>query len=141
MGRGHDQGPGAASCIPHCGSEYLFSYFGNYPFTGGPLDNPEAVFLNGPTKFWGRYGNDMVSENWMAFVDDKQWGMGVYTPTSNNFLAGMAGTPGGGALSGSTSYIAPIKTVEMYKNTVYEYDYWLVIGTLNQIRSEIYNLK
>ncbi len=120
---------------------YLYSYFGNTPFTGGQLDNPEVVFLNGPTKFWGRYGNDMVSENWMAFVDDKQWGMGVYTPISNNFLAGMAGTPGGGALSGSTSYIAPIKTVEMYKNTVYEYDYWLVIGTLNQIRSEIYNLR
>jgi hypothetical protein len=119
----------------------LYSYFGNYPFTGGQLDNPEVVFLNGPTKFWGRYVNDMVSENWMAFVDDKQWGMGVYTPISNNFLAGMAGTPGGGALSGSTSYIAPIKTVEMNKNTVYEYDYWLVIGTLNQIRSEIYQLK
>lgn len=119
----------------------LYSYFGISPFTGGPLDNPEVVFLNGPTKFWGRYGNDMVSENWMAFVDDKQWGMGVYTPISNNFLAGMAGVPGGGALSGSTSYIAPIKTVQMFKNTVYEYDYWLVIGTLNQIRSEIYNLK
>jgi len=29
----------------------------------------------------------------------------------------------------------------MFKNTVYEYDYWLGIGTLNQIRSEIYNLK
>ncbi len=119
----------------------LYSYFGNSPFTGGPLDNPEVVFLNGPTKFWGRYINDMVSENWMAFVDDKQWGMGVYTPISNNFLAGMAGTPGGGALSGSTSYIAPIKKVEMNKNTVFEYDSWLVIGTLNQIRSEIYKLK
>ncbi|MCP4313837.1 MAG: T9SS type A sorting domain-containing protein [Bacteroidetes bacterium] len=119
----------------------LYSYFGNYPFTGGPLNNPEVVFLNGPTKFWGRYGNNMVSENWMAFVDDTQWGMGVYTPISNNFLAGMAGTPGGGALSGSTSYIAPVKRVEMNKNTVYEYDYWLVIGTLNQIRSEIYSLK
>lgn len=119
----------------------LYSYFGNSPFTGSPLDNPEVVFLNGPTKFWGRYLNDMVSENWMAFVDDEQWGMGVYTPISNNFLAGMAGTPGGGAHSGSTSYIAPIKTVQMFKNTVYEYDYWLVIGTLNQIRSEIYNLK
>ncbi len=119
----------------------LYSYFGNSPFTGGQLDNPEVVFLNGPTKFWGRYGNEMVTESWMAFVDDEQWGMGVYTPICNNFLAGMAGVPGGESLSGSTSYIAPVKTVQMFKNTVYEYDYWLVIGTLNQIRSEIYSLK
>ena len=119
----------------------LYSYFGNSPFTGGPLDNPEVVYLNGPTKFWGRYGNDMVTENWMAFVDNSLWGMGVYTPISNNFLAVMSGFPSGEALSGSTSYIAPVKQVQMYKNTVYEYDYWLVIGTLNQIRSEIYNLK
>ncbi len=117
----------------------LYSYFGSLPFSGGPLDNPEVEYLqNG---FWGRYHHNMVTENWMAFVDDNHWGMGVYTPICDNFLAGMSGQPGGEALNGSTSYIAPVKTVQMYKSTVYEYDYWLVIGTLNQIRTEIYNLK
>ncbi len=117
----------------------LFSYFGNSPFTGAPLDNPVVVHLE--DGFWGRYQNDMVTENWMAFVDDNHWGMGVYTPISNNFLAGMAGQPGFEASDGSTSYIAPVKTETLNKNSVYEYDYWLVIGTLDQIRSEIYNLK
>jgi hypothetical protein len=119
----------------------LYSYFGNYPFTGGPLDNPEVVFLNGPTKFWGRYGDDMVSENWMAFVDDRMWGMGVYSPSCNNFLAGMAGSPGGETLDASTSYIAPVKKEKLFRNSVYEYTYYLVIGSLDEIRSEIYMLK
>lgn len=117
----------------------LYSYFGTWPFTGGALANPKVIHL--ASGFWGRYENDMVTENWMAFVDDNQWGMGVYTPVCTNFLAGMAGSPGYEATDGSTSYIAPVKRVALYKNSIFEYDYYLVIGHLNQIRSEIYALK
>ncbi|MBE0652533.1 MAG: Ig-like domain-containing protein [Bacteroidales bacterium] len=117
----------------------LYSYFGQLPFTGAPLSNPAVVNLS--SGFWGRYENDMVTENWMAFVDNTQWGIGVYTPICNNFLAGMAGAPGYEATDGSTSYIAPVKSAVLNKNSVFEYDYYLVIGTLDQIRSEIYALK
>ena len=117
----------------------LYSYFGKYPFTGAPLDNPKVVNLS--SGFWGRYEGDMVSENWMAFVDANKWGMGVYTPICTNFLAGMAGSPGFEAKDGSTSYIAPVKSEVLNKNSVFEFDYYLVIGNLNQIRSEIYALK
>jgi hypothetical protein len=117
----------------------LYAYLGDSPFTGAPLDNPEVKNLR--DGFWGRYNEDRVSENWMAFVDDDLWGMAVYSPTCTNFLAGMAGDPGFEAMDASTSYIAPVKKARLDKNSVYEYDYYLVIGDLDLIRSEIYSLK
>ncbi len=116
----------------------LFSYFGNVPFTNAALSNPVTEHLeNG---FWGRYLNNIVTENWMAYVDDNKWGIGVYNPICTNFLAGMAGQPGGEATSGSTSYIAPVKKEILNKNSVYEYEYYLIVGTLDEIRSKIYRI-
>ncbi|MBI4931536.1 MAG: T9SS type A sorting domain-containing protein [Bacteroidetes bacterium] len=114
----------------------LYSYFGTAPFTNAPLDNPPVVNLS--SGFWGVYMNDTVTENWMAFVNDTLWGMGVYKPLNPNFLAGMAGSPGYEATDGSTSYIAPVKLEALMKNSVYEYTYYLVIGTLGEIRTKIY---
>jgi hypothetical protein len=116
----------------------LYSYFGDAPFTGEPMDNPNVKYLQ--DGFWGRYKNDMVTENWMAFVDDNNWGIAVYTPICTNFLAGMAGDPGYESNDASTSYIATIKNAVLDKNAVYEYDYFLIIGTLDEIRSAIYSL-
>jgi hypothetical protein len=116
----------------------LYSYFGTSPFTGDPLDNPEVEHLE--DGFWGRYQDEMVTEHWMAFVDDENWGIGVYTPIASNFLAGMAGAPGFESTDGPTSYIAPIKTVALKKKDIFEYDYYLIIGDLNEIRSKIYEL-
>jgi hypothetical protein len=114
----------------------LYSYFGKNPFTNDAVSNPDVVFLS--SGFWGRYLE--VTENWMAFVDDNNWGMGVYNSKCTEFLAGMAGKPGGETKEGSTSYIAPIKKEVLNKNSVYEYDYYIIIGTLNEIRKKIYKL-
>ncbi len=116
----------------------LYSYFGNLPFTNAALTNPVTVNLS--SGFWGRYINDMVTENWMAYVDDNQWGLGVYNPICTNFLAGMSGQPGGEATNGATSYIAPVKKEILNKNSVYEYEYYLIVGTLDEIRSKIYQI-
>jgi hypothetical protein len=82
-----------------------------------------------------------VTEKWMAFVDDTQWGIGVYSPSATKFLAGMSGSMGGEAASASTSYIAPIRQERLMKNSVLEYEYYLIIGNLSEIRSKIYQLK
>ncbi|MCK0148092.1 hypothetical protein MWU78_20770 [Arenibacter sp. F26102] len=116
----------------------LYAYFGDEPFTNAPMSNPEVEHLE--DGFWGRYDKDKVTEHWMAFVDDAKWGMGVYTPIASNFLAGMAGDPGYESMDSHTSYIAPIKTAALSKTAVYEYDYYLVVGDLDEIRSEIYKL-
>ncbi|SOE23193.1 hypothetical protein SAMN06298216_3587 [Spirosomataceae bacterium TFI 002] len=116
----------------------LYGYFGNAPFTNDKLTNP--IVENLVDGFWGRYEDDKVSEHWMAFVDDNKWGIGVYTPISSNFLAGMAGAPGYESTDSQTSYIAPLKSVKLKKIDVFEYNYWLVIGSLDEIRTEVYKI-
>jgi hypothetical protein len=115
----------------------LYSYFGSSPWTNAPMDNPAVVFLS--SGFWGRYNT--VTEKWMAFVDDNQWGIGVYSPAATKFLAGMSGSAGGEATSASTSYISPVRQERLMKNSVMEYEYFLVVGTLSEIRTKIYQIK
>ncbi len=114
----------------------LYTYVGKFPFTNDTLVRPEVINLS--SGFWGRYEN--VSEHWMAFVDDSQWGMAVYNPLCTSFLAGMAGQPGGDALDSSTSYIAPVKKEILYKKCVYEYAYFIIVGSLEEIRNTVYKL-
>jgi hypothetical protein len=114
----------------------LFYYRGGKPFSNDTLSNPEVVNLS--SGFWGIYPD--VTEHWMAFVDDDNFGMGVYNPECVYFLAGMSGGPGGDAGSSSTSYIAPVKKAALKKNSVYGYTYYIIIGTLDEIRSRVYEI-
>jgi len=114
----------------------LFTYQGNTPFENAPVQQLEVVNLK--SGFWGRYKE--VSENWMAFVDEKNWGMAVYNPQCTSFLAGLAGVTDKEAMDGSTSYIAPVKRETLYKNCVYEYEYFILVGTLDEMRAKIYEL-
>ncbi|MDP4251443.1 MAG: hypothetical protein Q8918_15175 [Bacteroidota bacterium] len=114
----------------------LYAYLGDKPFSIDTLSNPVVVNLSGG--FWGRYSN--VSEHWMAFLDDQNWGIGVYNPRCMEFLAGRSGVPDKEASDGSTSYIAPVKKEMLLKNTVYEYEYDLIVGNLEEIRRGIYAL-
>lgn len=116
--------------------ENLFTYSGTRPFTNDTLTKPEVINLS--SGFWGRYKN--ISEHWMAFVDESNWGMGIYNPKCNNFLAGMSGSPGKESRDGSTSYIAPVKKEILYKNCTYEYEYYVIVGTLDEIRNKVYKL-
>lgn len=84
--------------------KYLYSYIGETPFTNTALTNLAVISLS--SGFWGVCGN--VSEHWMAFVDEKLWGLGVYNSKRTNFLAGRSGEPGKEAQDDSTSYIAPV---------------------------------
>ena len=116
--------------------KYLYTYYGKAPFSGAPVDSLAVKNLS--SGFWGTYKN--VSEHWMAFVDENHWGMGIYNPMCDNFLAGMAGKPDGEAADGSTSYIAPVKKEILYKNCVYDYEYYVILGTLSEIRTKVYQL-
>lgn len=117
--------------------ENLYSYIGESPFTNDSLSNPKVVNLS--SGFWGRYPN--VSEHWMAFTDEHGFGIGVYNPQCSYFLAGMSGNPGHEALNASTSYIAPIKKKALNKNSVYDYSYYIIVGTVEEIRAKVYELK
>lgn len=121
--------------------KHLYSYFGSKPFSDDALDNPEVteIKMGVPGSFWGKYPN--VTEKWMAFVDDNMWGMGVYSPKAARFLAGrFSPHTDGEALSIATSYIAPLCTAALTRNSVFEYEYYIVIDSLPQIRKTIYQI-
>ena len=116
--------------------KHLYAYVGSTPFANAALTNLAVINLS--SGFWGVY--DHVAEHWMAFVDEQQWGFGVYNAQCTNFLAGRSGEPGKEASDGSTSYIAPVKKAVLRKNSTYEYQYDLIVGTLAEIRSRVYQL-
>lgn len=115
----------------------LYTYLGTAPFTRAPVQQLEVKNL--ASGFWGVYKD--VTENWMAFTDENNWGMAVYNPMCTDFLAGLSGVVGKEASDGSTSYIAPVKKAVLYKNSVYEYKYYILIGTLEEMREKVYSLR
>ena len=120
----------------------LYSYFGSAPFTNASVRQTEVkqLILNDPEHFWGAY--DDASECWMAFVDDSLWGVGVYTPSATRFLAGRYGNDlEGDALSSATSYIAPLRVERLKKNSVMDYEYYLIICSLDIIRKKVYEIR
>lgn len=116
--------------------ENLYSYLCDLPFTNDTLSRMPVVNLS--SGFWGIYNN--VNEHWMAFVDNDMHGIGVYNSQCTYSLAGMSGNPGHEALDASTSYIAPIKKEILNNNSVYDYTYYIIVGTLENIRAKVYDL-
>lgn len=119
----------------------LYGYFGDKPFKNDKLDNPEVVEIkmDVPGSFWGKYPK--VPEKWMAFVDDNMWGMGVFSPNAERFIVyRYTSMTDGEAHSLSTSYIAPLCTSKLKKNSVFEYTYYIVVDHLPEIRNTIYTL-
>lgn len=120
----------------------LHSYFGDKPFEGEATEQTEVkqIIIGDPAHFWGRYPK--VSEQWMAFTDDNSWGVAVYSPSATSFLAGRFDSDtNGDANSAATSYIAPLRKTLLEKDSVFEYEYYLVVGTLDEIRANIYKIK
>lgn len=105
----------------------LFTYDGLEPFTGGELRRIEN---SGPP--WASW---KATENWAALVNDHGWGVGVVHPGIYSFIGGFHGKPGrGGPKDNPTGYIAPVRREILDHNIVYEYEYALVLGTLEEIR-------
>jgi len=115
----------------------LYSYKGNAPYTNAPLTKLKVSQSPEP---WGEFCDDVLPERWLAFVDDDNFGIGIYNPNCNTFAAGLSGQVGGESNSESTNYIAPIKSVALNKKSVFEYTYYLIIGNLEEIRLKINKL-
>lgn len=105
------------------------TYVGTAPFTGTPLTLIPATF---PWKGW------TTPEKWAANVDDTGFGVGVYNGEAERFIGGFAGTPLGETKDGCTGYIAPLHTMTLTKDTVYEWAFDLIVGQLEDIRAFAY---
>lgn len=72
---------------------------------------------------------------WLAYVDDKDLGIGICTPGTNMAVTYRHLGDGKTGPDGSAcSYVAPIRTLQLEKGTVVDYEFFLTIGSLDEIR-------
>lgn len=78
---------------------------------------------------------------WLAFVDDKNFGIGIHTPGTNEAVTYRHKGSGSTGPNGSAcSYVAPIRTTQLVEGTVVDYHFHLTIGTLDEIRERFAKL-
>ncbi len=81
------------------------------------------------------------TSEWVAYLDDNNWGVGIYTPGTTEFTAYRALGDGTTGDKGSAcSYVAPLRTFALTKGLVVRYDVYLTIGTLDEIKTRFKKL-
>ena len=109
----------------------LVFYKGSSPWTGGGLTKvvPQNLSDGATNQYVTR------TEEWSAYVDDNNYGLGVYTPGTQQITYYTFGHGPGGAGKSSCSYFAPIRTLALTGEMELSYEVYLTIGTVEQIRS------
>jgi hypothetical protein len=106
--------------------ETLAYYKGPLPWTAAPLTHIKPTAIN-------QY--DDIPENWASFVNERNWGVGVYVPGVSRITYYSRGDD-----KSSCSYLAPIKTFPIIPRTVIDYDVFLRVGSLVEIRNSFYKV-
>jgi hypothetical protein len=108
----------------------LLFYKGVKPWTNDTLT---SIVPGWPNEYYKRV------EPWSAFVDDKRWGVGVFTPGTPDITAyrykGAPGPEGSGC-----SYFAPVRTLAVAGPVEIVYDVYLTIGDVDDIRKRFYEI-
>ena len=112
----------------------LWTYKGDAPFTSAPLTKIPRV--PPPWTYWGK--GEEKHENWAALCNNDDWGFGVYMPSTEFFIGGFSGKPGGKTNDNPTGYISPLRSLTLQKDTVFEYSFVLILGELQDIRDYVY---
>tara|TARA_R110002050_G_scaffold300670_1_gene471423 strand:- start:5773 stop:7089 length:1317 start_codon:yes stop_codon:yes gene_type:complete len=109
----------------------LVSYKGDKPFEN---DTISEIPQNSETEpLWSYW---QATENWVAHLNENDFGLGVITPEVQSYIGGFFGKKGvGGTKDAPTGYCAPILKEILDHNIVYEYSFNLCVGSLEQIRS------
>lgn len=116
----------------------LMTYNGEEPFTGKATSRISKRVKKGDDFPWARFH---ATEHWAAQVNDDGFGLGVYQPGCVKFLGGFSGKPRqGGTKEPSTGYIAPLRHEMLDHNIEFAYEYMLILGQLNDIRKQAYEL-
>lgn len=109
----------------------LVFYTGDKPWTNAELKR----IVPG----WPNEGHTR-DEEWAAYVDAKDWGIGVYTPGSPKMTcyryAGPDGPDGDGC-----SYFAPLRSMAITKGTTIDYALYLTIGPIAEIRNRFQRIR
>jgi hypothetical protein len=105
----------------------LVLYDGNKPWTGAPVSRSKPGWPNEARR---------MTENWAAYVDDKDFGVGAFVPVTTRLTCYRYQ-----AAPSSCSYFAPLKTFALTPGLVFEYDVFLTVGTSHEIRETFRRLK
>lgn len=111
----------------------LVFYKGEKPFTKDTLTSVIPGWPNQPQR---------MDENWAAYVDDNQWGIGVYVPgTTNMTTYRHNGDLVPGEFGAACSYFAPIRKFSIKPEMIFTYDVYLSIDKIDAMREAFYNLR
>jgi len=106
----------------------LVLYDGEQPWSGGPLSRSKPGWPN---------EKRTITEHWAAYVNRKDWGVGVLVPKSDSLTCYRFGKPD---QKGACSYFAPLARFAITPGTVFEYDVYLTLGTSAEIRRVFKNI-
>ncbi|GAB2593909.1 hypothetical protein [Spirosoma areae] len=112
----------------------MWYYSDRSPYTKGNLTQsriqPPATTI---------FGDVLPTEPWMASTNDNGYGVGLYVPGNYEWKRGYFGADlGGDENSVVASYVAATNRVILDHNIVHEWDYELIVGHLDGIRSYVY---
>ncbi|MEI8207432.1 MAG: hypothetical protein WCG03_11195 [Kiritimatiellales bacterium] len=123
-------------------------------FVDGALKNffyeKNGIFTNEAPRILGEGGKKGTeglglgasTSEWVAYLDDNGWGIGVFTPGTTDFTVYRAlGNGTTGPEGSACSYVAPLRTFSLTKDRVVEYDVFLTVGTLDEISNRFKELK
>jgi len=87
--------------------------------------------------------NGIAPESWLAYLDGTDWGIGIYVPSTTNFTCYRfrAEFNEFGPDVPACSYVGPLRNFALTKGLTVEYDVFLTIGTLNEIRQTVERIK
>ncbi len=82
-----------------------------------------------------------LTESWAAYVDDKNWGLGIYTDNMHHITCyRYRGDEKAGPDAGACSYLAPVEQMKIGPGFRFKYHVAITIGQLENIRSRFYTL-
>ena len=111
-----------------------------YYSQGSPYTNGELTLSRIQPPATAMFGDVFPTEPWMASTNNNGYGMGLYVPNNYAWKRGYFGTDmRGDEHSYESSYIAATDNMVLDHNLVYEWDYELIVGHLNAIRSYVYS--
>lgn len=103
--------------------------------------NGTSPFTNGSLTYFQQTGESeiLATEHWAAIVNKDNWGLGVFQPGSIFIRSNFFGTPGNyGPMDSPTGYLSPYHREILDWNIVYDYQFHLVLGNLDDIRTYAY---
>ncbi|GEM_PF-1590006 len=112
-------------------------YTGSAPWSGDGLTVEENLGFWGTGEAGNTFGlSPSNTESWCAWVDGKNYGIGLFTPAAELFTAGRYQYNGtADSSANATNYVAPVASLQLPYNDPLSYSYLICCGSVEQIRN------